>query len=226
MLACARLVQLSDSALPVGAFSFSAALEAAAAAGVVTDAPSLQRYAEAVVAQTLTTDAVAALSAWRGAARADYDAALQADRAVMMIRMSGEGRLMLRRMGRRMAELGELLAPDALTARFCSDVRSGFTPGTHPVALALVAQAMKLTERMLFASLIYGAASMVTSAALRCVRVSHYDTQRILHAVVGSAMQRYADVSRLTLADMNGFSPELDVLASLHEVGSSRMFMS
>jgi urease accessory protein len=67
---------------------------------------------------------------------------------------------------------------------------------------------------------------MVVGAALRCVRVSHYDTQRILFEVVSEAMGRYREVASMLLSDMNSFTPELDILASLHEVGCHRMFMS
>jgi urease accessory protein len=79
---------------------------------------------------------------------------------------------------------------------------------------------------MLFASHIYGVASLPLNAALRCVKVSHYDTQLILHDVVAEAMSRYKDVASLSISDMNCFTPELDILASLHEVGSQRMFMN
>jgi urease accessory protein len=224
--AYARLIQLSDSALPIGTFSFSAALETAAAERLVVDADSLRLYVQAVVHQSLTADAVAAMAAFRAASEGDYEGVLYADHVVMMYRMGEESRRMLCRMGRRMAELGALLTGCEMVERWNSDIRSGATPGSHPVALALVAHAMGLSQRMLFASHIYGVASLPLNAALRCVKVSHYDTQLILHDVVAEAMSRYKDVASLSISDMNCFTPELDILASLHEVGSQRMFMN
>lgn len=226
LLALSRLIQLSDSALPIGSFSFSAALEAAAAERVVTDVETLRSYVRAVVCQSLTTDAVVALAAFRAACTADYAGLLRADRSAFLFRMNEESRRMTCRMGMRMAELGALLTGDPMLERWNCDIREQNTHGTHPVALALAARAAGLSERMLFVAHLYGVASMPLNAALRCVRVSHYDTQRILFGVVADASGSYHDVASLSLHDMNCFTPELDIMASLHELGPNRMFMN
>ena len=57
-----HLLQLSDSALPVGAFSFSNTLESAIEWGVVSDAPSLEEFTRQVVRQSAFSDGVAALN--------------------------------------------------------------------------------------------------------------------------------------------------------------------
>ncbi len=67
---------------------------------------------------------------------------------------------------------------------------------------------------------------MVLSAALRCVRVSHYETQKILFDLSEDAGVLYDEASQMELKDMNAFFPELDILASLHEKGNMRMFMN
>ena len=67
---------------------------------------------------------------------------------------------------------------------------------------------------------------MVASAALRCVRVSHYDTQRILFRLGDEADALYETVRAMELDEMNAFVPQVDILASLHEKGLKRMFMN
>jgi urease accessory protein len=67
---------------------------------------------------------------------------------------------------------------------------------------------------------------MVLSAALRCVRVSHYDTQEILYEMSSEVMDLYEQVKPLEIGEMHAFFPELDILASLHEKGNMRMFMN
>ncbi len=67
---------------------------------------------------------------------------------------------------------------------------------------------------------------MVLGAALRCVRVSHYDTQLILQTLSAEVPQYYAVAREMTFADMNSFVPEMDIFASLHEKGNMRMFMN
>ena len=67
---------------------------------------------------------------------------------------------------------------------------------------------------------------MVLSAALRCVRVSHYDTQRILYRLSGQADALYDEISDMDIDEMHAFAPQADILASMHEKGMSRMFMN
>ena len=67
---------------------------------------------------------------------------------------------------------------------------------------------------------------MVVSAALRCVRVSHYDTQRILYRLAGETDSLYEQARSMTLDQMHAFVPEMDILASMHEKGKMRMFMN
>ena len=61
----ARLLEFTDSAFPVGTFSFSNGLETAAETGLVHDAATLEEYTQDIVRQTAFTDGVAALHAYR-----------------------------------------------------------------------------------------------------------------------------------------------------------------
>ena len=63
-----RLLEFSDSAFPVGTFSFSNGLETAAFEGIVYDAQTLEQYTRTALRQTIYSDAIAALIAFRAAA--------------------------------------------------------------------------------------------------------------------------------------------------------------
>ena len=80
-----HLVQFCDSALPVGGFSFSAALESAAGYGVVEDEPTLKSYAQATLNQMLKSDCVAALHTLR---KGNIEEALLADRELNMAQLA------------------------------------------------------------------------------------------------------------------------------------------
>ena len=97
-----RLLEFSDSAFPVGTFSFSNGLETAAFEGLVHDAASLEQYTRTALEQTLYCDAIAALIAFRAAAVGDYETICEADRQIMLCKMNDEARLMLVRMGKKM----------------------------------------------------------------------------------------------------------------------------
>ena len=221
------LLQFSDATFPVGTFSFSNGLETAAYEGLVHDADTLEQYTRSAVLQAAFSDGVAALTAYRAALSGDYAAVLEADSALLRFKMNDEARLMLRRMGKKLAELGvHLWGEDTLIGRWLEDIKAERTPGCYPVAQGIAFAAAGIGERELYASHQYGVANMVVSAALRCVRVSHYDTQRILYSLATETDALYEQARTMSLDQMHAFVPEMDILASLHEKGKMRMFMN
>lgn len=226
-----RLLEFTDSAFPVGTFSFSNGLETAAGTGEVFDSRSLGEYARDVARRSATTDCVAALCAHRGCRAGDYAAVTEADEALWLCKLNTEARLMTQRMGHKMAELACRILNDNTVwrnfgSRWTSDIADGRVRGTHPVTAGILFAACGLSEQELFCSLWYGALNTVLSAALRCVRVSHYDTQRLLFELGSEAGDLYDEAAAMELGDMNAFSPQADILASLHEKGNRRMFMN
>jgi len=221
-----HLLAFTDSAFPVGTFSFSNGLETAAEEGLVHDADSLERYTQEIVRQTAFTDGIAALHARRCHPRGDCDGIIAADRQAIRCKMNSEARRMTRRMGKRLAELSTRILPDAVIAAWLDRIDASLTPGTYPVAQGLLFAACGIPERELFCSQQYGAASTVLGAALRCVRISHYDTQRILFRLAAATDRLYDEARDMTLEEMHAFVPQIDILASLHEKGTKRMFMN
>ncbi len=227
MTAAMRLLQFTDSTFPVGTFSFSNGLETASFEGIVHDAPTLRDFTRSQALQAAFSDGVAALVSHRAFIASDYDAILEADAALMRFKMNDEARLMLSRMGKKLAELAVRLFPDnEIVKRWLDDIRSGKTPGAYPVSQGVAFAAAGVGEESLFASHQYGVINMVLSAALRCVKVSHYDTQEILFELSDSTEDLYRRASLMKLDDMQAFFPQLDILASLHEKGNMRMFMN
>ena len=101
-----RLMALTDSAFPVGTFSFSNGLETAADTGLVHDAPTLEAYARCIARQAALTDGVAALHAHRSYLRKDFEGIVEADTQAILCKLNAEARQMTCRMGKKLAELG------------------------------------------------------------------------------------------------------------------------
>lgn len=223
----AHLLQMTDSTFPVGTFSFSNGLETASHMGIVHDADSLEQYTRSVARQGAFSDGVAALIAYRATLAGSLEEVELIDSQLMLFKMNDEARMMLQRMGKKLAELGVKLFPDCdIMARWLADIKEGKTPGTYPIAQGISFAAAGLSEEDLFASHQYGVINMVLSAALRCVRVSHYDTQLILQRLCAESDALFEEARDMTFDDMNSFVPEMDILASLHEKGNMRMFMN
>lgn len=222
-----HLLRMTDSTFPVGAFSFSNGLETASYVGLVHDRDSLAEYTASAARQAAFSDGVAALMAYRAALVSDYDRIVEIDKEIMLFKMNDEARMMLSRMGKKLAELGERLFPDdKLMPKWLEDIKSGNTPGSYPVAQGIAFAVAGVDEAELFASHQYGVINMILSAALRCVRVSHYDTQQILLDLSAKTDEYYQRARTMTFEDMNAFVPEMDIMASMHEKGNMRMFMN
>ena len=140
--------------------------------------------------------------------------------------MNTEARLMNCRMGKKLGELASRLFPDTIIGQWLDDIKKQLTPGTYPIGQGLVFAIAGVGEKALFCSHQYGVMNMVVSAALRCVKVSHYDTQEVLFKLSDEVEQLYQEAATMSLEDMNAFYPQLDILASLHEKVNMRMFMN
>ena len=221
-----RLLQFTDSTFPVGTFSFSNGLETAGFEKIVHDKATLRDFVKSQALQAAFTDGIAVLAAHRAYLSQDYDGILDADRTLILCKMNDESRQMLRRMGKKLVELAVRLFNSEMARRWLADIGTDLTPGTYPVAQGIAFAAAGIDESDLFCSHQYGVVNMVLSAALRCVRVSHYDTQEILYEMSSGVADLYNRVKGLRVDEMHAFFPELDIIASLHEKGNMRMFMN
>ena len=221
-----RLLQFTDSAFPVGTFSFSNGLETASFEGIVKDAKTLEGFARSQSHQAAYSDGVACLHAYRAYKNGDYDKVKEIDSYLFGFKMNDEARQMATRMGKKLAELGVKLYKDAFVKEWLDEINKGETPGMYPVAQGIMFALAGVSEKDLFCSHQYGVINMVLGAALRCVKVSHYDTQQILETLSDDIERLYEEASKMELKDMNAFYPVLDILASLHEKGNMRMFMN
>lgn len=129
-----HFLEFSDSAFPVGTFSFSNGLESAAFEGIVHDVPTLEAYTRTAVMQTVHSDAIAALIAFRAIGDNDYELVKEADAQVMQCKMNTEARLMLTRMGKKMAEIGSRIANCPVMDRWLEDIRNQRVAGTYPIS--------------------------------------------------------------------------------------------
>ncbi|MCM1503882.1 MAG: urease accessory protein UreF [Muribaculum sp.] len=222
-----RLLEMSDSQFPVGNFSFSNGLETASYEKVVHDMATLRQYVHAASIQSAYSDGIASIHAYRAAEKNDYDAIRRADEEVILCKMNDEARQMMTRMGKKMAELTvHIMDGCTLMDRFLGDIKSATIAGTYPVAQAIAMHHAGISEEDMFTSQQFGVINMILGAALRCVRVSHYETQKIAYDMAPAIAADYERVKDMTYDDMRAFVPGMDIMASLHEKGNMRMFMN
>lgn len=217
---------MSDTAFPVGGFSFSDGLESAVMCGIVKDAVSLEEYAYTVMRQVAYTDGVAALCAHRAARSEDFDLLSHLDNTLHNSKTSAELRLKTLRMGRRLAELAARTAPSHTTIEWHRMVHAEQTVGCYAVGLAVLCASTGVSADDMFGSLMFGSLATVLGAALRLLRVSHFDTWRTMFRLSDRADELYERIKELSIDEIQTFAPLADVMAGVHERGFSRMFMN
>jgi urease accessory protein len=221
-----RMLQFGDSMFPIGGFAFSGGLESAVQKRVVTDAATLQAYARTAVEQAAMGDGIAVVRAHAAALAGDADELMAIDRRVYARKLSGETRTMTVRMGKKFAEMGAEVTGAPLLAAWRERIASGATPGCYPVALAVNFAVQGLPARDAFVVHQYGVGSMILSAALRLMKVSHVDTQRLLYRLTADADAAYEAAAAARLTDMAGFAPLAEILAAVHVKAHVRLFMN
>lgn len=226
MLSLMRLIQFTDSAFPVGTFSFSNGLETAIHEKIVYNAATLEGYAQSISLQAAYSDGIIAIHAYRAALADNYEEIIEADHRLIEFKMNNEARVMQKRMGKKMAEMSVKIFDNPILLKWIEDINKEKTPGSFPVAQGIVFAIGGMSEKELFCSHQYGVINMILGAAVRTMRVSHYDTQQILYRLSEQTQTFYEDIKDLSYEDMNSFVPQIDIISSLHEKGTMRMFMN
>jgi len=221
-----RMLQFGDSMFPIGGFAFSGGLESAIQKRVVTDADTLLAYARTAVEQAALGDGIALVWAHRAAAAGDVAELARIDERVYARKLSGETRTMSVRMGKKFTEMGVEVIGAPLLKAWRERIDAGATPGCYPVALGVNFAVQGLPARDAFVVHQYGVAAMILSAALRLMKISHVDTQRMLYQLNAGADTAYEIAAVARLSDMAGFAPLTEILAAAHVKAHVRLFMN
>jgi urease accessory protein len=221
-----RMLQFGDSMFPIGAFAFSSGLESAIQEGVVTNAATLRAFARTALEQTARGDCIALIAAQRAATVGDVDTLARIDAQVYARKLSDEARTMSVRIGKKFTEMGvEVVgAPLLHTWREC--IEKSVTPGCYPIALAINFAVQDLPSSHALVVHQYGVATTILSAALRLMKISHIETQKILYELAGQAAEAYEAAAAARLSDMAGFAPLTEILAAVHTRAHVRLFMN
>lgn len=222
----ARMLQFGDSMFPIGGFSFSAGLESAIQKGVVADAITLRAFTRTAVEQAARGDGIALIAAHRAATVGDVDGLIRIDAQVYARKLSDEARLMSVRMGKKFTEIGVEVIGAPLLGRWRKCIATSVTPGCYPVALAINFAVQNLTARQAFIVHQNGVAAMILGAALRLMKISHVETQKILYELNGLVDAGYENAAAGRLSDMAGYAPLTEILAAVHNKAHVRLFMN
>jgi urease accessory protein len=222
----ARMLQFGDSMFPIGSFSFSCGLESAIQKRVVVDPATLHAFTRTAVEQAARGDGIALIAAHRAAISGDVDELVRIDALVHARKLSDEARTMSVRMGKKFTEMGVQIVGAPLLSRWLECIETSIAPGCFPVALAINFAVQYLSARQAFVVHQYGIAATILGSALRLMKVSHVETQKILYDLNALTEATYKSASGARLSDMAGYAPLTEILAAVHTKAHVRLFMT
>ena len=218
------LMQLTDSALPTGAFSHSLGFETYVSRGDIHDADSFAAWLRMFLAQQLTfTDAlvvrlVHAANSFDEVAA--LDALVTAQALPRQIRDSG------RTMGARLAAIGAAGYDDEWAVRYDAQIREGRLSGHPAVVMGVLTRALGVLTDDAVAAHLYATAISLTQNAVRGIPLGQNAGQAIIRSAQEWVVQAVETSAALDVEDLGAISPGLEVAQMAHERQRARLFMS
>lgn len=221
-----QLCQFSDSALPIGGFAFSNGLESAIQLKVVTDEKSLKDYIIVCLTKNASLDGVYINYAYQAAKERNIQSLLDIGKSYQTKIIGKEQQLMTSRVGQKFATLFLNINDSELLDEYLHIYKDNKESLSHAIIHSIICSELSLSQEETFSLYHYGIASMILSAAVRLMRIDHYQTQRILFEVNKEVDEFYSESKRLTLDETHSFSPMFDCLVAHHVNAHLRMFMN
>jgi len=219
-----RLLQLVSPALPVGAYSYSQALEAAVDRSIVRDAPTAAQWIgdvmEYSVGRMEAATLLRSIAAWRArdiAAIDNWNALFFASRETAELRAeTAQMGYSLRKLLRELAGPNE--EAQAHLARLDEIA--------FPTSFAFAAVHWQISAQAALAGYLWSWLENQVMASLKAVPIGQTDGQRMLLTLgnrIGAIVERAA---LLEDEDLGSFAPGFALLSSHHETQYSRLFRS
>jgi urease accessory protein len=216
-----RMLQLSSSLCPIGAFAYSQGLETAVERGWVTSEASLRDWMLGLGAQALSKLDLPLLLQAYAAARSQDELRL----------MSIGARVLASREARELAEqerqLGSSLASVLVTLGVdLAEAFRGHAGASYVVCFAVGASFFGLDEELTMTGYSYAWCEQQVSSAARLVPLGHMAAQRALSAVLAHVPLWLERARTLSDDDIGSCTPGLAMSAAWHETQYTRLFRS
>jgi urease accessory protein len=216
-------LQLADSFLPVGTYTFSYGLETLVGEGRVDGADDLAAVIEdLLVGRFGPTEMVAAANAYDAAAKGDLHEVERVDKHLTAATIGREPREASAKSGERLLRLFEDTEDAPLVTRYAE--RS--PPANHSVVVAVVASAQDVPRDDAGGVLGYSFVTDLLGAGMRLLSVGHHEAQRTLNDTK-TVVERVWRENRDRPADEMSSTTYLgDIACMRHEDADSRLFFS
>lgn len=216
-------LQLADSFLPVGTYTFSYGLETLVEEGYVEDTDDLAKVVEDLLVHRFgPTEMVAVANAYDAAEGADLDAVERTDRRLTAATLPREPREASAKSGERLLSLFDGTSDTPLLGRYAERD----PPSNHAVILALVASAEGVGRGTAGQVAGYSFVTDLLGAGMRLVSVGHHEAQSVLNDAKSIVDSVWCDNHDASPDEMSSTAYVGDIACMRHEDAESRLFFS
>jgi urease accessory protein len=221
-----RLLQLGDSALPIGSYSHSWGLEAALERGLVHDGPSLERWVRSWLRYTAAPlEGVIVAVVCRATYANDWDTVVRANELLWAGLAPPTLRLASRDMGEQLLSLARFWPWAAETVAVLQEARPSLAWHHAPVFGALAAAAGADAEEAAAVFLHQAVLGMI-GAGVRAVPVGHTQGQYILTQLHDDIAELASRLAQGELETAGSTCPAYEVLCHAQSQLYTRLFRS
>lgn len=223
-LTLARLLRLASPALPIGAFSYSQALEWATEAGQVRDEASARNWIAGILLGPLARCECPVLcrmiEAWQ---RDDLTAVDRLNAFFLASRETMEFRAESLHLGQALTKA--LRAAGDVSLRRLDDLES-LTRCTYPAAFACAMADWQVRLESAVTAYVWAWLENQVTAAIKLVPLGQSGGQRLLSALSRELPGVVSGAIRCAEDDISNFAPLLAIASSRHETQYTRLFRS
>ncbi len=218
------LLQLSDSALPTGAFSHSFGMESYLESGHVRDESSLALWLRLFLEQSLTyTDGLLLRLAFEAQ---DDQRIIELDRLIHAAALPRQLRMAAQKMGARMLAVALAGFPVPALHSYQQAIQTGNCSGHPAIAYALAARGAGAPLADALSSYLFSTATSLTQNAIRAIPLGQDAGQRVIREMHGTVNAAVIKIFTLDDQDLGLATPGLEIAQMRHEHQRARMFMS
>lgn len=217
-------MQLTDSALPTGAFSHSMGFESYMHTEHICDEASFSQWMEMFVQTQLTfTDALAIRLVWDCS---EFQQLLKIDNLVTAQSLPQQVRHASITQAKRLISIAEENYPLPEIQKYSKALKTGTAHGHPALVWSLVARQSGISKTEAIAQHLYATIISLTQNAVRAIPLGQSAGQRIIRAAQSWVTTAVEVVDGLDERDLGAVFPGLEIAQMRHERQRARLFMS
>jgi urease accessory protein len=221
------LLQLCDTALPIGAFAFSNGLETYAQRGIMPDIQTLQAWLETILHHAVHGSHLLPVAlAYRATIAADWAQLEHLDQQLTAMKHARELRQASVKIGQGLLRLAIQIWPGPAVERLQALCQQQRVAGHQALVLGVLGAEQGWEERVIVEATGYQWLSGMVSATLRLLPIGQLAGQRVLAALLQHLPGIADDIRQQGWEDLSSAAPEFDIRAMQHETLYSRLFRS